>query len=247
MHVGLSALLPALPAPPPLPALPPGLVAAGVALGAVLVGILPTCLYLYVEPRGRVQWGGGQGPRRAPVVVQAAAWTSFAVGQIAIPWLAVPVACFGLGYLQIKLGVVRPGSLFATAVLAALALVQSILAVGLIPAGIRLLMNDTRARARLASAARRRAFASAAILASAGVLGWSMRTVPGLVHPWLRAALEWAALRPVGLFAALCLLQSVLMWRAAHAGVAPAAGTVAAAASAKASAPGTSTGLTGKE
>ncbi|MCL2449951.1 MAG: hypothetical protein FWD17_13475 [Polyangiaceae bacterium] len=232
-------LLPALPSLPRLPAVSPALVATGATLGAVLAALLPTCLFFYVEPRGRVQWGDAEGPRPAPVVVRAAAWTSFAVGQVAIPWLVVPALCLGLGYLQIRLGAIRPVGLFATAVLAALALVQSILTVGLIPSGIRLLMNDTRRRAGIVAAARGRAIASAATLALALSLAWSMHAAPGLVHPWLRAALEWAALRPVALFAALCLLQSLLLWRAGHA--------LSAAAPARVSATGTAPRKPGKE
>ena len=213
MQVGVPLALPAL------PAIPPALVAGAVAVGAVLVGLLPTCLYLYVEPRSRVQWGDKAGPRRAPAVACVAAWSSFFVGQLAAPCLLVPVACVGLAYVQIQLGVARPVGLVATAALGALALVQAVLAVGLIPAGVRLLMNDARTFGRLKARARQRALASLAIGGTATALGWSMASLPGLVHPWLRAALVWTALRPVELFAALSLLQALLLWRAAHARV----------------------------
>jgi hypothetical protein len=152
------------------------------------------------------------------MVVRCAAWSSFAVGQLALPGLLVPIGCIGLAYVQLKLGVARPVGLAATVTLGALALVQSLLAVGLIPAGIKLLMNDGRARAALPARARRLAIVSAAILGCCIAFGWSMASVPRLVHPWLRAALVWGALRPVELFAALCLLQAFLLSQSVRAG-----------------------------
>src|SRR4030088_344712 len=90
---------------------PLGVVVVGAVLGALLAAILPTCLYLYVEPRGRLSWGtAGDAPhtRRAPAIVRGTAWLSFAVGQLAVPWLLVPAACGLLLYLQMKMGVGRP-------------------------------------------------------------------------------------------------------------------------------------------
>ena len=37
-------------------ALPPAVIAVAAVLGAILAAIIPTALYLYVEPRGRRQW-----------------------------------------------------------------------------------------------------------------------------------------------------------------------------------------------
>jgi hypothetical protein len=197
-----------------VPTLSPAIAAAvGVFVGLLLC-ILPTFLYLYVEPRGRPQWGGDAGPRRAPALVHLAAWSSFAVGQIAIPSLLVPAACVALEVIQVKLGIVHPGGYVAAAAVGALALAQALLSLGLIPAGVRVLMNDTRAMARVLRFARNRAIGAGAILSTALSLGWSMDSLPGLVHPWLRAALVWAALRPVELFAAASLLQAVLLWQA---------------------------------
>jgi hypothetical protein len=205
--------------------LPPVLAAIAAGLGAMLLGLLPTCLYRYVEPRGRVQWGDDEGRRRAPAIVRAAAWSSFAVGQLAVPALAVPVACGGLVYLQAQLGVVRPVGLVATVVLGVLALAQSVFAASLVPTGIRLLMNDASAAARLPGRARLLAVVSGAILGGCLVFGWSMTSLPGLVHPWLRAALVWTALRPVELFAALCLLQAFVLGQSARAGASRRAAT----------------------
>jgi hypothetical protein len=197
--------------------MPPAVAVTGVVVVAALFALLPTCLYRYVEPRGRAQWGDVAGPRRAPPVVHAAAWTSFALGQLAVPWLLVPAACAALGYLQVKLGLVRPSGFAATVALGGLAVAEAWLAFRLIPVGIRLLMNDAKARARLAQRGQRRAVLSATILGGATTLGWSMNSLPGLVHPWLRAALVWTALRPVEIFAVLCLIQSLLLVAAARA------------------------------
>ena len=43
---------------------PLGLTVTAAALAALLVAILPTCLYLYVEPRGRQAVGGSRATRR---------------------------------------------------------------------------------------------------------------------------------------------------------------------------------------
>ena len=44
-----------------------------------------------------------------------------------------------------------------------------------------------------------------------------MTTIPGFVHPWLRAALVWTALRPVMAYAAVCLVHALLLGRCARA------------------------------
>jgi hypothetical protein len=198
----------------PSPSLPPGLLAAVAVAAAVLLSIVPTALYFYVEPRSRAHWAReGDSPerRRAPWAVRVAAWLSFAVGQLAIPWVIVPVACGGLVYVQAKLGIARVPGVTATLALGAMALLEGILAIRLIPLGIRLLMRDARASNRIVARARANAMLSGAILASSFLLGWSMAFVPGLVLPWLRVVLIWTALRPVQIYAGVCLAHALLL------------------------------------
>jgi len=199
---------------------PVGITVAAAVLGALLAMILPTCLYLYVEPRGRRQWaaaGDSPATRRAPALVRLTAWLSFAVGQIALPWLVVPAACAVLLWLQMKLGVARPIGLAITAAVGVAALVQALLAFGMLPLGVRLLARDGRLRARVAARARVHALVSGGVLGACVLLGWAMANVPHFVHPWLRAALLWTALRPVMAYAAVCLLHAILLGRCARA------------------------------
>jgi hypothetical protein len=212
----------------PLP-IPMALVLAIAAVGTGLAAILPTCLYLYVEPRGRRQWGaaGAVGsPRKAPFLVRATAWLSFALGQLALPWLIVPVACAGLVYLQAKLGVLRPVGLAVTVAAGAAAVAETLVAVRLLPLGVRLLARDAKlcagvgreaGHSPILTRARWNAAVSAAVLAGCLGLSWAMSALPGLVHPWLRAALAWTALRPVMAYAAVCLLHALLLGRCARA------------------------------
>ncbi|HZU83910.1 MAG TPA: hypothetical protein VE987_13375 [Polyangiaceae bacterium] len=197
---------------------PTGVTIVAAAVAAILAALLPTCLYLYVEPRGRLSWGTGAdlpATRRAPAVVRWTAWLSFAVGQLAIPWLLVPVACAVLLYLQMKLGVGRVMGPAATLATAAVALLQAALASRLLPLGVRLLARDRRLSTRALAIARTNGCASALVLGVAATLSWAMAAVPGLVHPWLRAALTWTALRPVMGYAALSLLHALLLGRCA--------------------------------
>jgi hypothetical protein len=199
---------------------PLGVTLAAAALGLLLATILPTCLYLYVEPRGRRQWamaGDDAQTRRAPVLVRLTAWLSFAVGQLAVPWLLVPVACGVLLYLQSKLGVGRPVGLAVTAAVGVAALLQSFLAMRLLPLGVKLLVRDAKTRARASERARWNALVSAATLGGALSVSWAIATIPNFVHPWLRVALAWTALRPVIAYAALCLLHALLLGRCAKA------------------------------
>src|ERR1700733_4347106 len=97
---------------------PVGWTVAASLVALLLLSILPTCLYLYVEPRGRLQWataGASAAKRKAPAIVLLSSWLSFAVGQLAIPWLVVPAVCAALLYLQTKLGLARPTGLAFTA------------------------------------------------------------------------------------------------------------------------------------
>lgn len=199
---------------------PAGLVAVAAVLGALFAAVLPTCLYLYVEPRGRLQWaaaGDNAATRRAPGLVRATAWLSFLVGQLAVPWLLVPAGCAALVYLQTKLGAGRPIGLGVTVTLGFAALAQSLLALRLVPLGVRLLSHDARAAARAGAVARTHGLASAVILGGCVALGWAVATVPSFVHPWLRVVLLWAALRPVMAYAGLCLLHALLLGRCARA------------------------------
>jgi hypothetical protein len=187
-------------------------------LGGLCAAILPTCLYLFVEPRGRLSWGVSgdtPGTRRAPLLVRSTGWLSFAVGQLAIPWLLVPVGCVVLLYLQAKLGMARPLGVIATVSLGTMAVSQSMLAFRLLPLGVRLLAHDPRLGKRLARVAKTNAIASALLVATGTLLSWGMHAVPALVHPWLRAVLVWSALRPVIAYAVLFLLHALLLDRCA--------------------------------
>jgi hypothetical protein len=202
-----------------MPYLSPGLV-CGLVAAAALLAVLPTCLYRYVEPRGRAHWvRGDEAPsaRRAPVVVRVTAWSSFALAQLAVPWLLVPASCLGLGYLQLKLGVARPVGFLATVVLGALAVVQALLSARLLPLGVRLLVGDARLCAHAAARARRMALANGLVLLAAATVGCTIKALPGLVHPWLRAALSWTALGPVEAFAAVGLVHALLLGACASA------------------------------
>lgn len=196
--------------------LPAGLAVAAVALGGLLGAILPTCLYVYVEPRGRRLWavdGDTLSSRRAPILVRATSWLGFAVAQLAVPLLAVPVLCGSLLYAQIRLGALSPVTLTITAVLGLAALTQAVLAAGLVPLGVRLLARNAEACRLAAARARRQAGVNGAILAAGLALGWAMTAMPGMVRPIVRTALEWTALRPVMVYAALCLLHALMLGR----------------------------------
>jgi hypothetical protein len=194
-------------------------------LGVLIAGLLPTCLYLYVEPRGRLAWGTAAGRNgRAPILVRVAAWASFALGQVAVPWLAIPALCIGFLVLQAKLGLVRPAPALAIGSLAAMGLVQATLAVRLIPLGVQLLMHSDRAWARLRVIARTLGVAHGAVLAASALVGLGIGAVPGVVHPWLRVALDWAALRPVMACAAAGVLHALILDRCARMQAPPAAG-----------------------
>ena len=194
-------------------------------LGALFAALVPTCLYLYVEPRGRLAWGSaaGQGGR-APVLVRVAAWASFALGQVAVPWLLIPALCIGFLVLQAKLGLVRAVPALAIGSLAAMGLVQALLAIRLIPLGVQLLMHSDRAWARLRGIARTLGVAHGAVLAASSLVGLGIGAVPGVVHPWLRVALDWAALRPVMACAAAGVLHALILDRCARMQAPPAAG-----------------------
>ncbi|HEX3345006.1 MAG TPA: hypothetical protein VHS09_10565, partial [Polyangiaceae bacterium] len=179
-----------------------------------------TCLYLYVEPRGRRQWaaaGDSPATRRAPLLLRFTAWLSFVVGQLAIPWLLVPAACAALVFRQAKLGVARPLGLGVTVAVGVAALLQSLLSLRLIPLGVRLLSRDGKTAKRAGGGARWNGMLSAVVLGGCLLLSWAIAAVPGFVHPWLRVALVWTALRPVMIYAALCLGHALLLGRCARA------------------------------
>lgn len=199
---------------------PLGITIAAAALGVFLAAVLPTCLYLYVEPRGRRQWaaaGDDASRRKAPVLVRLTAWLSFVVGQLAFPWLLVPAVCGVLLFLQAKLGVGRPTGMALTVAVGVAALVQAVMALRLIPLGVRLLARDAKAVAAASGRARRNALVSVVLLGGGGALSWAIATIPNFVHPWLAVALGWAALRPVVAYAAVCLLHALLLGRCARA------------------------------
>jgi hypothetical protein len=196
---------------------PLALVATAAVLAALLAAIVPTCIYMYVEPRARRSWaaaGASSSGARAPGLVRLTAWLSFAVGQLALPWLLVPAACAALIYIQMQ-GVLRPTGLGVTAAIGVAALFQSFLAFRLLPLGVRLLSRDASAHTTAQKRARRNAIVSAIILGGGLALSWVMETIPNFVHPWLRAAIAWTALRPVIAYAALCLAHALLLGRCA--------------------------------
>jgi len=190
-----------------------------VAIVAVLLGlscaaILPTCVYLYVEPRGRLNWATpGDSPerRRAPVLVRVAAWTSLAMGQLALPWLAVPIGCGALIYLQAQLGILRPAGLVVSVLALAMSLAEVLVSVGLWPLGIRLLVRGERLADRVRRRARLVLAASAATIGTGGLVSWLLSGSPRLVHPWLRAVLERAAIWPIEVYAAVCLVHAIVL------------------------------------
>jgi len=188
-------------------------------VAALLTTIVPTCLYAYVEPRGRLSWGtAGDSPRsrRAPALVRITAWLSFAVGQIAVLWVLVPAACAFLLYLQVTLGAGRPLGAAATVAVGTMALAQSALAVRLLPLGVRLLARDKHLSQRVVRLAKWNALASSILLSLGALLAWAMAAAPSLVHPWLRVALEWTALRPILAFACVCLVHALLLGQCAR-------------------------------
>ncbi len=189
-------------------------VTLGIVAGLALVCLLPTCLFLYVEPRGRNLWaqaGDSPSTRRAPAMVRATAWLSFLVGQLAIPWLLIPLVCGVLLYLQARLGMWKPVAIASTALGGVLALVQAVMAIRLLPLGVRLLMRDARVCQHAAARARFSAFVSASVLGGAGALGWAMGNVPRLVHPWLGTVLDWAVLRPEMIYGGVCLIHALVL------------------------------------
>ena len=199
---------------------PAGLLIVGAILAGLLGAIVPTCLYLYVEPRGRRQWataGDTPSSRRAPVLVRLTAWLSFVVGQLAIPSLLVPATCAFLLYLQMRLGVARPVGVAVTGALGLAALVQAVLGLRQWILGVRLLAHDGRTCERAAARARWNAMFSLAVLGGSIALGWALTTMPSLVHPVLRHALTWTALRPVLGYAALSLVHALMLGRCAQA------------------------------
>jgi hypothetical protein len=142
---------------------------------------------------------------------------SFAVGQLAFLWLLVPAWCAVLVVIQMKLPFGSGAlSLGLTAAAGVTALVQAVLSLRMLPLGVRLLARDARACAGAARRGRLQATASAAFLMGAAVASWAVTTIPGVVHPWLGAALQWTAFRPVMAYAAVCLLHGLLLGRCAR-------------------------------
>lgn len=198
---------------------PASLLVVAAVLAGLLGAIVPTCLYLYVEPRGRRQWataGDTPSTRRAPWLVRVTAWLSFVVGQLALPSLLVPATCAFLLYLQLRLGVARPVGVAVTGALGLASLAQAVLGLRQWVLGVRLLAHDGATCQRAAARARWNAMFSLAVLGGCIALGWSLTTMPSLVHPVLRHALAWTALRPVVGYAALSLLHALLLGRCAQ-------------------------------
>lgn len=192
----------------------PSVLVTAAVLSGLLGSILPTCLYLYVEPRGRLGWGQSDQPaakRRAPVLVRLSAWLGFALAQLALPWLVVPVACVANVYLQSRLGIARPLGVGVTLGVGAMALVQSALTLRLFPIGIRLLVGDSALCGRLQRVATVNAVANGLLIAAVAASSWSLSVAPGFVYRWLHAVLAWTALRPVMIYAVAGLVHALLL------------------------------------
>jgi hypothetical protein len=193
--------------------------AAAIALGVFLFSVIPTVTLLYVEPKGRRHWavaGDDPNKRRAPILVRLTAWLSFAVGQTSLLWLALPASCVGLIYAHAKLGAGKPVGLFILGLLAVATLLQAILSFRLLPLGVRLLVRDAKAAGQARARGRRNAVASVLFLALSFALGWALMTIPGLLNPWVRTAVMYAVLRPMGAYAAMCLVHALLLSRCSH-------------------------------
>jgi hypothetical protein len=209
------------PSPIAVATLPPAVFAIAWGVAVAIAAILPTCLYAVVEPRGRLAWArAGDRPeaRRAPLLVRCAAWACFAIGQLGLLHLVVPLSCAAILYVQARLGMLQPAGLLATAGFGVLALFQSVYAALAVPMGVRLLVRDRGLLARGPSIAWRRAVTGASLLALVLLAGWGMAR--DSIHPWLQAVLFWAALRPVQVLSAAILLHAALLGlgvrRAAH-------------------------------
>jgi hypothetical protein len=191
-----------------------GVVIVGASLFALLAAIVPTALYLFVEPRGRRMWaadGDTAATRRAPGVVRLTAWLSFALAQVAIPWLIVPVYCAGLLYLQARIGYLRPIGIAVTAGVGVAGLVQAILSLRLWPLGIKLLMHESGLCASLKRRTAATLLANAVVLGAMSMLDFAITNIPHFIHPILRGAIVWGALRPVMIYAVVCLAHAMLM------------------------------------
>ena len=193
----------------------------------LMLSIVPTATYLYVEKRCRRHWSsaanaaftgvaGKEVRIRAPLFVRAAAWWSMAVGQLAIPWLIVPGACAAILYTLAKVG---RSSFSGTALIAGLgvvAVLQSIVVFRLFPLGIRLLARDAKSRARARSVAVSLGFVSLLALGMTGVT-YMLLQVPGFLNPIVRVTLLYGVVTPIAVFAVLGLVQSVVVARAGRA------------------------------
>ena len=151
--------------------------------GGLSVCLLPTCLYLYVEPRGRLQWareGDSPDAPGAPVLVRATAWLSFAGGSARH---ALAARSGGLRRARLPADPPRRAgnpSAWRRRPWPGFGAGAGALALRLVPLGVRLLACATRGPAR-----RRRARASQRsrerVHARRGVaLGWAVGTVPRL-------------------------------------------------------------------
>ena len=196
----------------------------------LMLSIVPTATYLYVERRCRRHWietkdashvsfavAAGRAPRtRAPLLVRIAAWWSMAVGQLAIPWLVVPGACGLVLYTLAKVGRSSFSSSALIVGLGVAALLQSIFVFRLFPLGIRLLARDAKARARTRSVAVSLAVVNLLALAMSG-LTYALLHVPGFLNPIVRVTLFYGAVIPIAVFAVLGLVQSLVVARAGRA------------------------------
>jgi hypothetical protein len=190
----------------------------------LMLSIVPTATYLYVEKRCRRHWSdasnasftgvAGKAVRvRAPLFVRIAAWWSMAVGQLAIPWLIVPGACGTILYALDKVGRSSFSATALVAVLGVVAVLQSVFVFRLFPLGIRLLARDAKAEARARSVAVSLGGVSVLALATTG-LTYMLLHVPGFLNPIVRVTLFYGVVIPIAVFAALGLVQSLVVARA---------------------------------
>jgi hypothetical protein len=208
--------------------LPTTVVVVAASVAAFFFFLVPTLTYLYVEPRGRRHWldqGEGRG-RKAPAFVRLTAWLSFAVGQVAIPWMLIPLACAALIYVQSQLAV-KPIGLAIMAAAGIIGLAQAILAFRLFALGVRLLLRDERAQTTAKARATRNTLAGLVALGVVSGAGALLTASPGLMNQWLRVVFDWVALRPIAVLGAASLLHGLLLGRCANVLVArPSAGDI---------------------
>jgi hypothetical protein len=188
-----------------------------IAVVLFFFSIVPTATYVYAERRSRLHWADATSSRtKAPITVRLAAWGSLALGQLAIPWLLVPVAC-----VVVLLGLCKVGAATTTlwvvlSTIAVVAALQSVVAFRLFPFGIRRLAHDKKIGARSRSVSAMLVGVNLAAL-GAVALGFALVHIPSVVHPILAKVLQVGVLWPVAFFGALGIASALLVTAAGYA------------------------------